>query len=192
MVNSVIKRAVVSSLAAALLAFPAFAQNWQVDPVHSSVFFKVKHVGASWAYGLIHAPTGKVVFDPANPTASSIEITAKVANVDTGNANRDTHLKSNDFFAGAQFPNITFKSTSWKPAGENKFEVTGDLTLRGQTKPVTVTLEFTGTGKDRQGADVAGFETTFTIKRSDFGVNGAQGGVGDDVTLSVSIEVLKA
>jgi polyisoprenoid-binding protein YceI len=192
MVSGFIKRVVASSLAAALLAVPAMAQNWQVDPVHSSIFFKVKHVGASWAYGLIHAPTGKVVFDPANPTASSLEITAKVANVDTGSENRDKHLKSNDFFAGGQHPNITFKSTSWKPAGENKFEVAGDLTLRGETKPITVTLELTGTGKDRQGTDVAGFETTFTIKRSDFGVNGAQGGVGDEVTLSVSLEVVKA
>ena len=186
------RRAVCLLALGLILAAPALAQNWQVDPVHSAIFFKVKHLGAAWAYGLIHAPTGKIVFDPSNPTASSLEVTAKVANIDTGNSNRDTHLKSNDFFAGGQHPNITFKSTSWKPAGENKFEVTGELTLRGETKPLTVTLEFTGTGKDRQGTDVAGFETTFTIKRSDFGVNGAQGGVGDEVTLSVSLEVSKA
>lgn len=192
MALGIVKRLAVSSLLVAAMAVPAAAAEWTVDAVHSSVFFRVKHMGSAWAYGLIHAPTGKVVFDPAKPEASSVEVTARVSNIDTGHEGRDKHLKGNDFFAGGQFPEIKFKSTSWKPVGEGKFEVAGDLTLRGVTKPVTATMELTGTGKNRDGADIAGFEATFTVKRSEFGVNGAQGGVGDDVTLTVSLEVAKS
>jgi polyisoprenoid-binding protein YceI len=162
----------------------------KVDSVHSFLVFQVKHLDVSWAWGRVNNPTGTVNIDDANLGASSIVIAAKAENIDTGAPQRDNHLKNPDFFDAKQYPDLSFKSTSIKKAGENTYEVAGDLSLHGQTKPLTVTLTRVGAGeKGGRFGYRAGYETSFTIKRSDFGMTGMIGPVGDEVKLHVAIEV---
>lgn len=178
-------------LAVALLAFAgasfAAAATFTVDPVHSTVVFRIKHNNTAYFYGRVNAPEGTINFDPANVEASSFSFTLKTANIDTANQGRDTHLKSADFFNAAEHPNLTFKSTAVKKGEGDKLEVTGDLSIHGVTKSVTVTLEKTGEGTNR-GRALVGFETVFTIKRSDFGMSGMTNALGDEVRLMVGIE----
>jgi polyisoprenoid-binding protein YceI len=115
--------------------------TYKLDPVHATAAFKIKHANVSQFYGRINGPEGTIVLDEADPTKTTFDITLKAANIDSGNPKRDDHLKSPDFFSAQEFPTITFKSTSVKKAGDNKLEVTGDMTMHGQTKPITVTLE---------------------------------------------------
>jgi len=173
-----------------LSARPAHAavETFDVDAVHSTLLFRVKHMNASYAYGRFNSMSGKVAYDAAKPEASSVEFKVAAASVDTANADRDNHLRGPDFFECAKYPDITFKSTSVKKTGDNRMDVTGDLSLHGVTKPVTASMEMTGTSKGREGESLIGFEGTFTIKRTDFGMDKALGGIGDEVRLTVSIE----
>ncbi len=159
---------------------------WQGDTVHSFVLFKVKHLGASWAYGRFNAFTVAVGANEDGSAVSSVEFVVKAQSVDTGNAGRDKHLMSPDFLNAKQFEEITFKSTAVK--GE---EVTGDLTLHGVTKSVTAQLVKVGAGKGMKGEELVGYETTFTVKRGDFGMTNLVGPVSDDVTLTVATELSK-
>ena len=168
----------------------ANAETYKVDPVHSSIVFKSKHLDTSYVFGRFNDFGGTVNVDP-DPTKMSFDVSAKVESIDTGNAKRDTHLKSPDFFSAKEFPTINFKSTSVKPAGDNKFEVTGDMTLHGVTKTTTVTIEKVGQSNNPQFGERAGFFTTFNVKRSDFGMSGMQPMIGDDVELAVAFETAK-
>ena len=163
------------------------ADTYAIDPVHSSVLFRILHMKTSFLYGRFNEISGAIVLDDANPAASSVQAEVKVDSVDTRVAARDTHLKSQSFFSAKEFPTITFKSTSVKKTGEGVYEVTGDMTLHGVTKPVTTTVNLTGQGKGPKGP-IAGFETLFKIKRSDFGMNFMPDMVGDEVSLTVSVE----
>jgi polyisoprenoid-binding protein YceI len=163
------------------------AGAWSVDPVHSSVVFRIKHLNTSYFYGHFNELTGTVNFDEAKPEASTMDLSIKIESVDTHNSNRNNHLKSASFFNVEQFPTATFKSTSWKKASDNTFDITGDLNIHGQTKPVTIKLEKTGQGKGQQG-EIVGFETNFTLKRSDFGITYMPDGLSDEVKMMVSIE----
>lgn len=167
------------------------AQSYSVDPIHSSLLFKVKHVDAAWFYGRFNKSSGIIKTDAGAPTELHIVVDAQ--SVDTANSARDDHLRGPDFFDVKQFPDITFKSTSVKPGqNPNEYEVAGELTLHGTTKPLTLTLTKTGEGKNVQGKPVLGFETSFTIKRSEYGVSGYVGkGIGDEVTLIISIEAVQ-
>jgi polyisoprenoid-binding protein YceI len=176
----------------AMLAFSAVAQaadTYKIDPVHSTALFRIQHAGAGYLYGRINGPEGTLNVDDSDPTKTSFDVTLQVKNIDTNNAQRDTHLKSPTFFSAEEFPTLTFKSTAVKAAGDNKLDVTGDLTIHGQTKSVTVTLDHTGTS-NMMGNRI-GYEGTFTIKRSDFGMNAMQGGVGDEVRIIISLEGVK-
>lgn len=159
---------------------------WQGDTVHSFVLFKVKHLGASWAYGRFNAFAVAVGANEDGSAVSSVEFVVKAQSVDTGNAGRDKHLMSPDFLNAKQFEEITFKSTAVK--GE---EVTGDLTLHGVTKSVTAQLVKVGAGKGMKGEELVGYETTFTVKRGDFGMTNLVGPVSDDVTITVATELSK-
>ncbi|HEX8325264.1 MAG TPA: YceI family protein [Tepidisphaeraceae bacterium] len=177
----------VLALLAVMTAAPAFAQTFAIDPVHTSLLFKVKHFDTSNFYGRFRRVGGNVTVTDGRPSA--LEVTAEADSVDTNNRDRDAHLAGPDFFDAKQFPAITFKAKTFTPAGEAAFKVDGDLTLHGVTKPVTVTLTRTGQGKNVKGTDIVGYETTLTIRRTDFGVSGyVSQGIGDDVTLIVSIE----
>jgi len=162
------------------------AGNVTVDAVHSSVIFRIQHNGAAMFYGRFNQIAGMITLVEGGTGA--IDLTVDVESVDTANEGRDKHLKSPDFFNAAQFPEITFQSESMKHLGGSKYEATGSFSMHGVTKEITVAIEHTGTGQNRQGASVLGFETTFTVKRSDYGMNFMQGPIGDEVRLIVSIE----
>jgi polyisoprenoid-binding protein YceI len=159
---------------------------WQGDTVHSFVLFKVKHMGASSAYGRFNQFTVAVGANEDGSAVSSVEFAVKAQSIDTGNAGRDKHLMSPDFLNAKQFEEITFKSTAVK--GD---EVTGDLTLHGVTKPVTAKLVKVGAAKGMKGEELVGYETTFTVKRSDFGMTNLVGPVSDEVTITVATELSK-
>jgi polyisoprenoid-binding protein YceI len=164
------------------------AGSFSVDPVHSSVVFRIKHLNTSYFYGHFNDLSGTIAFDDAKPEASSMDLTVKIDSVDTHNSGRNDHLKSVTFFNAAEIPTATFKSTAWKSSGENAFDVTGDLTLHGVKKAITVKVEKTGSGKGQKGEDLVGFETTFTVKRSDYGMTQMVGPIGDEVKLMIGIE----
>ena len=147
------------------------------------------HAGATRFYGRFNKITGEFALDAEDPAASSFNFEVDLDSVYTGNANRDQHLKSADFFNVAQFPAATFTSSAVKAAGDGAWEVTGALSLHGQTREITAMLEKTGEGTFR-GAPVTGVEARFTIKRSDFGMTyGIEGGgLGDQVSVIVSVE----
>lgn len=167
------------------------AETYKLDPVHTSIIFRVKHLGTAFAYGRINVPSGSFVFDESAPSKSAIEIQAEAKNVDTAVEKRDNHLRSPDFFNAGEHPLVSFKSKSVKKLSENTYEVSGDFTLLGKTRPITVEVHGTGAGKDPWGNFRRGFETSFSIKRSDFGMNFMMGGVSDEVNLTVSVEGIR-
>jgi len=185
-------RSVLGLAVAALVltSAPAFAADtYEIDAVHSAFLFRVKHLGVSYSYGRFNEATGKFTIDAADPTKNAIEIEVKADSIDTANAGRDKHLKGPDFFNTVEFPTLSFKSTAIKKKDGNKYEVTGDLTMHGVTKQVTTEAELVGTGKHpKSGAPIAGWETTLTIKRSDYGMTYGLEGIGDEVTLTISLE----
>jgi len=169
---------------------------YTVDTVHSSLIFKIRHAGMVNFYGRFNDFSGEVHFDQADPTKSRMAFTVQTGSVDTGNSSRDGHLKNADFFNSRQFPTIEFKSTGITEVSEGVYELAGDLTLQGETRPVTARLTQITTGKVRDN-DAMGFEATFSIKRSDFGMtkylapdNGEDGGLGNTVGLIVAVEAV--
>jgi len=167
------------------------AETYKLDPAHTSIVFRVKHLGVTYVYGRINGPTGSFVFDESSPSKCAIEIQAETKNVDTAVEKRDTDLKSPDFFNAGEHPYVSFKSKSVKNLSEKTYEVSGDLTLLGKTLPVTTEVHATGSGKDPWGGFRMGFETSFSIKRSDFGMDFMMGGVSDEVNLTVSVEGIR-
>ncbi|MGD8211360.1 MAG: YceI family protein [Desulfobacterales bacterium] len=176
--------AILSSLAQA-------AETYKLDPMHTSIVFRVKHLGVAYVYGRFNGPSGTFVFDETSPSKSAIEMQAETNNIDTAVEKRDTHLKSPDFFNTGEYPTVSFKSKSVKKLNEAVYEVSGDLTLLGKTRPITVEVNATGAGKDPWGNFRRGFETSFSIKRSDFGMTFMLGGVSDEVNLTVSVEGIR-
>jgi len=179
--------------AAALSAAP---QTYVVDRPHSEADFSVRHM-MSKVTGKFDDFAGTISLDRDNPSASSVAFTIKTASVNTGDADRDKHLRTADFFDAAKNPEITFKSTSIKPSKtKNVYDVTGDLTMRGVTKRVTLPVEFLGFQKDPWGNERAGFALETTLNRKDYGINWNKaldnGGflVGDDVKVSINLETL--
>lgn len=172
--------------------------TWKIDAGHTTAGFSVKHMMFTTVRGKFSEVEGTITFDPANPSAASVDASVKVASVFTGVADRDNHLKSPDFFDAANHPDITFKSTSVKAASAEKATVVGNLTIRGVTKEVTLEVEFLGSGKNPWGATVAGFNATTTINREDFGLTWNQaleaGGilVGRDVKLELDVQAALA
>jgi polyisoprenoid-binding protein YceI len=167
------------------------ADTYQVDPVHSAIVFRIKHLGIGYAYGRFNDIAGTVVLDDKSPGDSTFQFQVKADSVDTANGKRDAHLKGPDFFNVKEFPTITFKSKEVKLLKAATYEVTGDLTLHGVTKPLTVKLQQVGSGNDPFGKHRTGFECNVTIKRGDFGMRFMPGAVGDDVWLLVGFEAVK-
>lgn len=172
-------------------AFSAYGvDTYKVDPVHSSVIFGIKHNGVTNFYGAFKEISGTVTFDAADPSKSSVELTVPVENIDTRSEKRDQHLKSPDFFNAKQFPAITFKSNKIEGNGDS-YKISGDLTIHGVTKPITVDFKRGPDGKGGQGKTVGGGETRFTIKRSDYDMKFMVGPLGDDVNIVLSLEGAK-
>ncbi|WP_029421046.1 YceI family protein [Alicyclobacillus macrosporangiidus] len=171
--------------------------QWKVDPAHSSVDFSIKHMVISRVKGTFHTFDAVVEADPEDLTTARIEFTVDVASVDTRNEDRDNHLRSADFFDAENYPKMTFKATRIVKKSEGEYEVTGDLTIRGVTRPETFLVTYEGQGKDPWGGIRAGFSANGTINRSDYGLkwNAAleTGGVlvGDQVQVSLEIQAVK-
>lgn len=166
------------------------ADVYVADPVHSSVVFRVKHANTTYFWGRFNHIEGKFTLDSIDPGAVNLEFEVKTASVDTANADRDKHLKGPDCFNAVQFPTIRFKSKSAVTKGSG-YEVQGDLSLHGVTKPVSVHLTPTGTGKGPTGKEIGGIEATFSIKQSDFGMTKMAPLIGDIVFVSVCVEGIR-
>ncbi len=167
------------------------ADTYTVDPVHSSISFMISHAKISNIHGRFNDFSGKITIDTADPAKSSFAISIPIESIDTNNVKRDEHLRAPDYFNVKQFPNMTFQSTKVK-AVDGGFEVTGDLTLHGVTKPISLKLK----GGDKvvefpKGTKRIGLVSTFAIVRSDFGVNTELGALGDEIPISVGIEAAK-
>jgi polyisoprenoid-binding protein YceI len=145
--------------------------TYTIDPSHSRVGFVARHAMVTKVRGGFNDFAGTFTIDAADPAASSAELTIEAASIDTRNADRDAHLKSNDFFAMDQHPQLTFRSTAVEQVSDTDYRVTGDLTLRGVTKPVTIDLEYTGAAIDPWGNTRVGFEGSTKVNRKDWGLN---------------------
>jgi polyisoprenoid-binding protein YceI len=159
---------------------------YKVDPGHTQVVFAWDHMGFTNNAGTIAEPTGTLTLDKANPAASKVSVTFPVANIRTGVAKLDQHLMTADFFDAAKFPTATFVSTSVKPTGTTGADISGNLTIKGVTKPVTLDAEFYGAGvQPMSKKENVGFVATATIKRSDFGMGYGVPVVGDAIELKI-------
>ncbi|MBC6904801.1 YceI family protein [Saccharophagus sp. K07] len=187
------KKRITGVLAAAVLGMAAQvdAADYVVDKqgAHAFVQFRVKHLGYSWLYGRFNDFDGTFTYDEKDPSKNKINVTVKIASLDSNHAERDKHLRSADFLDASKFPTATFTSTAYKPTGEKTAELTGDLTLHGVTKPITIQVEHIGAGNDPWGGYRAGFEGRATIKPEEWGIAMAKlGPASQEVELFLTVE----
>ncbi|MEU7431879.1 YceI family protein [Streptomyces sioyaensis] len=190
-----------AATAAVLEADPGLAAltgDYTIDPAHSSIGFTVRHAMVTNVRGTFGAYEGALRLDGSDPSRSTASLDVEIASIDTGIADRDGHLRSADFFDAESFPRMTFRSTAAERVSGDRYRITGDLTLRDVTKPLTIDLEFHGSATDVYGAERVGFEGSAEILRSDWGLtwNAAleTGGVmvSDKVKLVFDISAVKA
>ncbi|NHW02861.1 YceI family protein [Stutzerimonas degradans] len=178
------------ALGSALLAGQAMAADYVIDKQgqHAFVNFKISHLGYSWLWGTFKDFDGTFSFDAAKPEASKVSVTLKTASLDSNHAERDKHLRGEDFLNVAKHPTATFESTSVKSTGEGTADITGNLTLNGVTKPVVIAAKFLGEGDDPWGGYRAGFEGSTTLKLKDFDIKMDLGPASQTVDLIISVE----
>ncbi|ACO76585.1 YceI-like protein [Azotobacter vinelandii CA] len=179
------------ALGSALLgAGQAMAADYVIDKEgqHAFVNFKISHLGYSWLYGTFRDFDGSFSFDAAKPEASKVKVNLKTASVDSNHAERDKHIRSADFLNVAKHPTATFESTGVKSTGQDTFDITGNLSLNGVTKPVVIAARFIGEGKDPWGGYRAGFEGGTKLKLKDFGIQKDLGPASQEVDLIISVE----
>jgi polyisoprenoid-binding protein YceI len=187
----------MSTTTTATTAVTAPTGTYAIDPTHSRIGFVARHAMVTKVRGSFNEFDGSGHFDAANPADSSLQLTIKAASIDTRNADRDGHLRSNDFFDMDTYPEITFVSTAVEQTGDEEYRVTGDLTIKGVTKPVDVDFEYTGTAVDPYGNQRIGLDGTTTVNRKDWGVNWNAaldaGGVlvGEKVTLEFEVSAIR-
>jgi polyisoprenoid-binding protein YceI len=188
--RTIIKRRVIMSTAT-ITATPA--RTFTIDQSHSEVAFQVRHL-LSRVRGRFSEFAGTITFDPARPEAASVNVQIQSASIDTSEPKRDAHLKSDDFFAAATFPTLSFLSTGVVSKGKNQFAVEGDLTIRDITRRIVLPVSFLGSARDPWGNEKVAFEAEITINRKEYGLNWnaalETGGflVGDDVKVSLAIQ----
>jgi polyisoprenoid-binding protein YceI len=185
--------ALAIALTTALQSAPARAANqFALDTAHTSIVFSVSHLNMSYTYGMFRQYNGGFVFDRENPDACQFQFTIDANSIDTNNEKRDQHLRSPDFFNVREFPTITFVSTACTPTqnqqGKPVYQVTGNLTMLGQSRPVTIPLELLGEGTGPDNKFRVGFLGLLKINRSDFGMANMVGPVGDAVSVTISFE----
>jgi polyisoprenoid-binding protein YceI len=186
-----------NTLLAALLLFVSvttFGQTWSVDKAHSRLGFGITHLTIAELGGTFKSFDAKITAAKPDFSDAAVELTADVNSIDTDNEQRDGHLKSADFFDVAKFPTFTFKSNSFKKVSDKNYKVTGDLTLHGVTKPVTLDVVYNGTTTHPMSKKtLAGFKISGIIKRSDFGIaTGMPAGMlSDEVALAAGLEFTK-
>jgi len=186
------RTALTSSLLGLLIAVGTTnrldAETFTIDPVHSAVLYRAGHMNVSHSWGRFSDISGTLALDDPSAENNSIDITVKATSIDSGDPKRDEHLRSPDFLSVKQFPTITFKSTQIKAIDPKILEVTGNLTIHGVSKPVTLKVERVGAGKSPMGGSEIGLETTFKINRSDFDMKNMLNMIPDEVMLIVSLE----
>jgi len=170
-----------------LISAYAQVESYKIDSSHSSINFGVRHFFTK-VPGSFTKFAGTITVDRANLEKSSAEATIQVGSVFTNDSKRDGHLQGADFFAADKNPQITFKSSAWKKTGEGSYDVTGDLSIHGVTKPVVLKVKSLGFGPGMHGAMLSGWEATAQIDRRDFGLGYGQGVVGNEVEISINIE----
>jgi polyisoprenoid-binding protein YceI len=175
----------------------ALTGTYTIDPAHSRIGFVARHAMVTKVRGSFNEFTGTAVLDGANPEKSNVTVTIEARSIDTRNQQRDGHLRSNDFLSMEEYPQIRFVSTAVRRSDENEFELTGDLTIKGVTRSITIPLSYEGTATDPYGNFRVGFEGSVTINRKDYGVNwnaALEGGgvlVSDKVTLEFEISAIR-
>jgi polyisoprenoid-binding protein YceI len=174
---------------AVLLGFvtPLAAQDYEVDRAHAGISFKIAHLGLSWIQGRFDQFGGEFTIDAANPDKSAFTITINPASIDTNNQKRDDHLRSPDFLNAKQFPAMKFKSTAVRPINGG-YSVTGDFTMHGVTKPITLELIGGRTQEMPKGVQRTGFSSEFVLKRADFGIGQVTPMLGDKIYVTASFE----
>ena len=165
----------------------AVAAEYTIDPAHSFVEFRAVHLGYSWLYGRFNVVTGEFSHDAANPAANRIKVDVDATTVDTRHAERDKHLRGEDFLEVAKFPKASFKSTKYEGTAESG-KLHGELTVHGVTRPIVIEIEKMGEGDDPWGGYRAGFMGKYTLTRSDFGINYNLGPKSTTVELTLGIE----
>jgi len=171
--------------------------SWVIDPTHSEIQFKVKHLVISTVTGSFKTFEGTVETDGDDLTTANINFSADIASIDTNQAQRDEHLRSAEFFDAANHPKMTFTSSSLEKTGDDTYKLKGDLTMKGVTKPVVLDAEYGGAMTDFYGQNKAGFEINGKINRKDFGLTWSAtteaGGVvvGDEIKLVINIQLIK-
>jgi polyisoprenoid-binding protein YceI len=179
-------------------ALPTGLVEYEVDPSHTQVMFKVRHMGVSTVTGRFNRFAGTFAYDPANPAASWVTATIDAASIDTDNDRRDNHLRSADFFAADSHPTLTFQSTRVEPTGEGRLRVAGDLSIRGVTKPVVLDVTLEGAALGQGGRPITGWTAETTIDRMDYGLKWNRlteaGGwvVADEVRILLEVEARAA
>jgi polyisoprenoid-binding protein YceI len=174
---------------------PTPTNKWAADPAHSAVGFRVRHLGITWVNGTFKQWAIELNYDPANPEAASVVARIQTASINTDNERRDNDLRSSNYLAIDSFPEIAFTSEKVERAADGRLRITGDLTLRGVTRPVVLDAEVAGVLATPRGRRTA-FTATTTIKRQDYGITlnrlmeGAQV-VGDDVRITIDIEAIE-
>lgn len=183
--------ALLAAIAFGLIASTRGAvETYKIDPVHSSIGFTIRHF-FSPVPGAFTKFSGTIKVDRENLENNSVEATIDIPSIDTRIQKRDDDLRSANFFDAEKFPTATFKSKSWKKTGDDTFDVTGDLTLRGVTKEVVLKVKSLGFGPGMQGKEISGWEATTTLKREDFGITKYPQMLGHDVPITISIEADK-
>lgn len=171
--------------------------TYKIDPAHSDVMFKVKHLMISTVTGVFKKFDGTLEIDEEDFSTAKVTFEADIDSVDTKSEQRDEHLKGDDFFSATEFPKMTFKSAKVEETGDNEYKLTGDLTIRDVTKPVDLKVEYNGSTKDPWGMQRMGFEVSGKINRKDYGLKWSAvteaGGlvVADDVKLVMNLEMVK-
>jgi len=171
---------------------------WQLDPTHSTIQFSARHMMVSNVHGSFRDFSLDVVFDPEHPELGSVAVSVAAASIDTGQAQRDAHLRSPDFLDAEQFPTLTFRSTGVEARGGNAFALKGELTMHGVTRPVVFDAEFAGEVANPQGGRSAGLSARGRIKRHEWGLAwnvGLEAGglmVGDEIKVEVEVELTQA
>jgi polyisoprenoid-binding protein YceI len=191
--SRVLSATVVAIALLATLTLSAAAQEtWQLDPPHSSAQFSVRHLGVSTVRGAFTKVSGAVQYDAANPGKSSLQATIDAASVDTRVEARDNDLRSPNYLDVKKYPTITFQSKKVEADGAGKLKITGDLTIHGVTKEVVLDVDGPSAPmKDPWGNQRMGASATTKINRMEFGVSGAPGMIGDEITITLDIEMVK-
>lgn len=164
------------------------ASNYDIDAAHSSLVFRIKHLDVGYVFGMFREFDGSFEFDEENPEESSFNFTIAANSVFTNVQDRDDHLRSPDFFAVEEHPEMTFASTAVEKTGDNTYKITGDFTMRGVTQELSLIADQTGTGVGRNDEFRRGFITTFAVNRMDHGVDFMPDGLGEYVRVTLSIQ----